>query len=61
MAGINPFRWKGFYLDTETGWYYIDGRYYDPAIGQYIDADLPENLLLNAGLINGLNRYGITI
>jgi len=61
IAGINPFRWKGYYFDTETGWYYIDGRYYDPSIGQYIDADLPENLLLNAALINGLNRYGITV
>jgi len=61
IALINPFRWKSFYLDAETDWYYIDGRYYDPAICQYISADAPENLLALAAVAYGLNRYGITV
>ena len=56
----NPFRWKSSYFDTETNWYYIDGRYYDPQICGYISAESPENLLLNAFIVHGLNRYAIS-
>jgi len=61
IAEVNPFRWKSHYFDTETGWYYIDGRYYDPNICGYITVDKPENLLHNAAVPGALNRYGITI
>ena len=38
-----PLRWKGYYYDRETGLYYADGRYYDPEVGQYLDAiEIPE-------------------
>ena len=30
MADINPFRYRGYYYDTETGFYYLQTRYYDP-------------------------------
>ena len=61
IANTNPFRWKGHYFDTETGFYYIDGKYYDPKICGFISVDRPENLLHNASVVGGLNRYGITI
>ena len=35
----NPFRYRGYYLDTETGFYYLNSRYYDPAIGRFSTAD----------------------
>ena len=35
----NPFRYRGYYYDTETGFYYLNSRYYDPAVGRYINAD----------------------
>ena len=38
-ATKNPFRYRGYYLDTETGFYYLNSRYYDPAIGRFITAD----------------------
>ena len=38
-AIYNPFRYRGYYLDTETGFYYLNSRYYDPAIGRFITAD----------------------
>lgn len=33
IGAANPFRYKSRYYDTETGWYYHDGHYYDPATG----------------------------
>ena len=38
-AIYNPFRYRGYYLDTETGFYYLNSRYYDPAIGRFLNAD----------------------
>ena len=39
IANINPFRYRGYYYDTETGFYYVSSRYYDPEIGRWINAD----------------------
>ena len=38
-AEANPLRYRGYYYDTETGFYYLQSRYYDPAIGRFINAD----------------------
>ena len=35
----NPFRYRGYYYDTETGLYYLQSRYYDPQVGRFISAD----------------------
>ena len=35
----NPFRYRGYYYDTETGLYYLQSRYYDPEVGRFINAD----------------------
>ena len=32
----NPFRYRGYYYDTETGLYYLKSRYYDPGVGETI-------------------------
>ena len=29
VDGLNPFRYRGYYQDTETGLYYLMSRYYD--------------------------------
>ncbi len=39
LASINPIRYRGYYYDTETGFYYLQSRYYDPSIGRFINAD----------------------
>ena len=39
IGNINPLRYRGYYYDTETGFYYLQSRYYDPAIGRFISAD----------------------
>ena len=35
----NPIRYRGYYQDFETGFYYLQSRYYDPAVRRFINAD----------------------
>ncbi|MDO5809310.1 MAG: RHS repeat-associated core domain-containing protein [Lachnospiraceae bacterium] len=35
----NPFRYRGYYFDSESGMYYLQSRYYDPEIRRFISAD----------------------
>ena len=35
----NPFWYRGYVYDTETGLYYLQSRYYNPAVGRFINAD----------------------
>ena len=39
IAELNPIRYRGYYYDNETGFYYLNSRYYDPEIGRFINAD----------------------
>ena len=39
IAHVNPIRYRGYYYDTETGFYLTGTRYYDPEIGRFINAD----------------------
>ena len=53
---INPIRYRGYYYDSETGFYYLKSRYYDPAICRFISADDPS--YLGAGeTTQGLNLF----
>ena len=35
-----PFRYRGYVYDTETGWYYLQSRYYSPETCRFISADV---------------------
>ena len=39
LGEINPLRYRGYVYDSETGLYYLQSRYYNPAIGRFINAD----------------------
>ena len=39
VAVNNPFRYRGYYYDTETGLYYLQSRYYNPEWGRFLNAD----------------------
>ena len=39
LANRNPFRYRSYHYDTETGFYYLQSRYYDPVISRFINAD----------------------
>jgi RHS repeat-associated protein len=57
MASVNPFRYRGYYQDDETGFYYLNTRYYDPEIRRFINADNYELLPELAGVLGQLNLY----
>ena len=40
LANRNPLRYRGYYYDVETGFYYLQSRYYDPATRRFINADV---------------------
>ena len=52
IGTLNPFRYRGYYLDTETNLYYLQSRYYDAYTGRFINADGQ----LNGGLL-GYNLF----
>ena len=55
IGSLNPFRYRGYYYDTETKLYYLISRYYDPETGRFISADGIE--YLDPETLGGLNLY----
>ena len=55
IGHINPFRYRSYYFDTETGLYYLQTRYYDPEVGRFLNIDKLSNA--DSGEINGLNLW----
>ena len=55
IGNINPFRYKGYYYDVETGLYWISSRYYSPELCRWISSDDVE--YLDPESVNGLNLY----
>ena len=55
IGNLNPYRYRGYYYDTETGLYFLKTRYYDPEVGRFITID--DVQYLNPETINGLNLY----
>lgn len=52
---MNPFRYRGYYYDSDLGLYYLQSRYYDPQTGRFINAD--DVSYLDPESIHGLNLY----
>ena len=40
LGTLNPLRYRGYVYDTETKLYYLNSRYYNPATGRFINADI---------------------
>ena len=55
VATLNPFRYRGYYYDSDLGLYYLQSRYYDPETGRFINAD--DVSYLDPETIHGLNLY----
>ena len=51
----NPMRYKGYYYDSETGYFWLSSRYYSPELCRFIQP--AEVSSLNPSSINGLNLY----
>ena len=39
IATINPFRYRCYYFDVESGLYYIYTRYFNPFVGRFVNVD----------------------
>ena len=55
IAFINPFRYRGYYYDDETGLYYLNARYYDSETRRFISPDTYD--YLDPTSTHGLNLY----
>ena len=55
IGSLNPFRYKGYYYDGESGLFYCNSRYYSPELCRFISPDSIE--FLDPQSINGLNLY----
>ena len=54
VGAVNPFRYRGYYYDAETGWYYLNARYYDPNVGRFLS---PDTILGANGGLQGYNLF----
>ena len=57
IGRMNPFRYRGYYYDTETGWYYLNTRYYDPNVGRFLSPDNANLLLASPRALTDKNLY----
>ena len=55
IATSNPFRYRGYYWDSDLSLYYLMSRYYDPATSRFINTDSLE--YLDPESIHGLNLF----
>ena len=55
IALVNPYRYRGYYFDTESALYYLQTRYYDPETGRFISPD--NTAYLDPESFTGLNLY----
>lgn len=56
LASINPCSYRGYYYDWESGYYYLQSRYYDPEIGRFLNTDEVEYLGVTDSLLS-LNLF----
>ena len=57
IGELNPIRYRGYYQDVETGLYYLQSRYYDPATMRFINADDPNVIQMETEEKQELNLY----
>ena len=55
VASCNPFRYRSYYYDDDTGLYYLNARYYNPKLRRFISPD--NSAYLDTGSPQGLNLY----
>lgn len=57
MADKVKFRYRGYYYDDETGFYYLQSRFYDPSLCRFISADQYELVEVLSQTLGQLNLY----
>jgi RHS repeat-associated protein len=54
IGALNPYRYRGYRYDNESGLYYLQSRYYNPVWGRFINADI---LIKSNGSVLGENMF----
>ena len=57
LGTVQPFRYRGYVYDVETGLYYVSSRYYDPEIGRFISPDTTDVLISTPLALTDKNLY----
>lgn len=68
LKELNPFRYRGYVYDNESGIYYLQSRYYDPVVGRFLNADIycdTGNSVLSTNMFaycenNAVMKYDVT-
>lgn len=54
---FTPITYRGYNYDLNTGLYYLQSRYYNPAYGRFLNADDTDILELTKGTVHGANLF----
>ena len=57
LAKINPFRYRGYYQDNETVFFYLQSRHYDGVTGRFLNADDLSSIFLQVNYILSTNIF----
>ena len=57
IAGVNPYRYRGYYYDAEIGLYYLQSRYYDAQVSWFLNADGLGILFQTGNQVLGTNLF----
>ena len=57
LATLNPFRYRKYVYDPETGLYCLGSRYYDPEVGRFVNADDPGTIFAKPQELYNKNLY----
>ena len=57
LYSYNVLKYRGYYYDAETGFYYVSSRYYDPEVGRFISADTTDVLTVSQTSLREKNLY----
>ena len=56
LRELNPFRYRSYVYDTESGLYYLQSRYYDPFTGRFLNTD-DTDYISTTGTILSVNLF----
>lgn len=57
IGSLNPMRYRGYYLDSETGFFYVGSRYYESNTGRLINVNEPNYVNSNDSVSVNLFAY----
>ena len=57
LGADNPFRYRGYYYDTESCFYYLNSRYYDAKVCRFVNADDASTLTATPTGLTDKNLY----